>query len=187
MAAPTTPTTSLVLEASSPYYLHPFDQPGHALVSQLFNGDNYPTWNCAIIMALEAKNKLGFVDGIPKPKAPSTDLPYWIRCNNMVQSWLVHFTIPSIANSILWITDAHAVWADLHDNFFQKNASRIFEIRQAISNCTQGTNAIATYYTTLKGFWDELSSYHKLSTCSCGAFKDLSTTIEIDHLIDFLQ
>ncbi|KAJ4955871.1 hypothetical protein NE237_012654 [Protea cynaroides] len=141
MAAPTTPTPTLVLEASSPYYLHPSDQPGH---------------NHAIIIVLETKNKLDFVDDtIPKPKAPSTDLPCWIRCNSMVQSWLVHSTIPSIVN--------------------------------IISNYTQGTNAIATYYITLKGFWDELSSYHKLPTYSCGALKDLSTTIEIDHLMDFLQ
>ncbi|KAJ4964975.1 hypothetical protein NE237_016824 [Protea cynaroides] len=127
-------------------------------------------------MALEAKNKLGFVDGIiPKPEAPSTDLPYWIRCNSMVQSWLVHSTIPSIANSILWIIDAHA------------NTPPIFEICRAIFNCTQGTNVISTYYINLKGFWNELSSYRKLPTCSCGALNDLSTTIEIDHLMNFLQ
>ncbi|KAJ4971039.1 hypothetical protein NE237_004138 [Protea cynaroides] len=113
--------------------------------------------------------------------APLPNLSATAWCNH---GWCI---LPSIANSILWITDTHVIWTDLHDHFFPKECFTHFEIHHAIFNCTQGTNAIATYYTTLKGFWDELSSYHKLPTCSYSSLKDLSTTIEIDHLMDFLQ
>ncbi|KAK3038780.1 hypothetical protein RJ639_027367 [Escallonia herrerae] len=73
------------------------------LVTQLLNGDNYPTWSRAAIMPLKANNKLGFIDKIIKEPAPdSAELSSWTRCNSMATSWLIHSTIPAIANSILW-------------------------------------------------------------------------------------
>lgn len=44
-------------------FFHHSNHPGDVLVSQLLTKDNYQTWNQAIVMALGAKNKLGFVDG----------------------------------------------------------------------------------------------------------------------------
>ncbi|KAK3015549.1 hypothetical protein RJ639_006231 [Escallonia herrerae] len=73
------------------------------LVTQLLNGDNYLMWGRAMIMALEAKTKLGFIDKtIKEPAADSTELSFWTRYNSMVTSWLIHSTIPAIANSILF-------------------------------------------------------------------------------------
>ncbi|KAK3012643.1 hypothetical protein RJ639_008599 [Escallonia herrerae] len=105
----------------------------------------------------------------------------------MVTSWLIHSTIPAIANSILWTTIASDVWVDLHDRFSQKNAPRIFEIRRAISNNAQNTDSVSTYYTTLKAYSDELSSYRTPPTCTCGAMKTHPDFLESDALMDFLQ
>ncbi|XP_073158979.1 uncharacterized protein [Henckelia pumila] len=51
-------------DSSSPFFLHNGDHPGLSLVpTQLTgSGSNYNTWNRAMVMALTAKNKLGFVD-----------------------------------------------------------------------------------------------------------------------------
>jgi hypothetical protein len=98
------------LDSASPYYLHSSDQPGQVLVTQPLNGDNYTTWSRAITMALEAKNKLGFIDGsLLKPEPNDVNFVHWVRCNSMVQSWLIHSTIPTIANSILWINSARDI------------------------------------------------------------------------------
>ncbi|XP_043702102.1 uncharacterized protein LOC122652429 [Telopea speciosissima] len=105
----------------------------------------------------------------------------------MVRSWLVHSTIASIAHSILWIDSAREVWLDLHERFSQKNVPRIFEIRQAISTDTQGSDSVSAYYTVLKGYCDELTSYRSLPTCSCGAMNKLQELLRIDSLMDFLQ
>ncbi|XP_077249241.1 uncharacterized protein LOC143888697 [Tasmannia lanceolata] len=43
---------------SSPFYLHPSDNPRNILVSTLLDGDNYQTWSRAMQMALTTKNKL---------------------------------------------------------------------------------------------------------------------------------
>ncbi|GAV79233.1 UBN2_3 domain-containing protein [Cephalotus follicularis] len=107
-----------VIDQTSPYYLHASDQSSNLLVSQPLNGDNYPTWCQAFTMAIQAKNKLGFIDGnLKNPAANSLDFDAWTRCNSMVQSWLVQSAIPTISNSILWIEDAYAVWIDLRDHF----------------------------------------------------------------------
>ncbi|KAH7568024.1 hypothetical protein JRO89_XS07G0216200 [Xanthoceras sorbifolium] len=54
------------------FYAHHSDSPSIVLVSSLFSGDNYGTWVQAIIVAFQAKNKLGFVDGtIMKPYTQS--------------------------------------------------------------------------------------------------------------------
>ena len=44
---------------SNPFYLHHSDNTGATFVSHPLNGDNYPTWSCAMRIALSAKNKLG--------------------------------------------------------------------------------------------------------------------------------
>jgi len=176
------------LDSSSPYYLHSSDQPGQILVTQPLNGDNYATWSRAITMALEAKNKLGFIDGsLLKPEPNSPNFSHWIRCNSMVQSWLIHSTIPTIANSIIWINSARDIWLDLLTRFTQKNAPRIFEIRRTIANLSQGTKSIATYYTELKAYRDELNSYQTLPACVCGAVPNFNEVYATEYLMDFQQ
>ncbi|XP_057962271.1 uncharacterized protein LOC131153837 [Malania oleifera] len=44
-------------DSSSPYYLHPSDNPGALLVSEIFSGDNYIAWSRSITIALTVKNK----------------------------------------------------------------------------------------------------------------------------------
>ena len=59
----------------SPYFLNHFDCPEVSLVSQLLKGDNYALWSRAMMIALSAKNKLGFVDGtLVKPDRKDVNL-----------------------------------------------------------------------------------------------------------------
>ncbi|XP_043705400.1 uncharacterized protein LOC122655259 [Telopea speciosissima] len=181
------PTTTAI-PTHSPYFLHASDQPGTALVTPVLNGDNFPTWHRAMVMALEAKNKLQFLDGsLPKPDSDSTDLSHWTRCNSMVRSWILHSIVPNIAHSILWIDSARDAWLDLHDHFSQKNAPWIFEIRKSISTLSQGLDSISAYYTKLKSLRDELSSYRAMPTCTCGTAATLQGHVKSNSLMDFLQ
>ena len=47
----------------SPFFLHHGESPGAILVAQPLIEDNYPTSARPMRMALDAKSKLGFVDG----------------------------------------------------------------------------------------------------------------------------
>jgi hypothetical protein len=49
--------------AFNPFFLYHSDHPGLVLVSKPLNGDNYSTWCRSITISLNAKSKLGFIDG----------------------------------------------------------------------------------------------------------------------------
>ena len=119
---------------SSPYFLHSGDHPGIALVSHPLAGSNYNAWSRAMWMALNAKNKLGFVDGsIPQPIADDLNANIWSRCNSMVISWLLNVVSEDIADNLLYLDTAHVVWSDLYERFHQSNAPRIFQIKAAVT------------------------------------------------------
>ncbi|KAG7600484.1 Retrotransposon Copia-like N-terminal [Arabidopsis suecica] len=71
---------------SNPFYLHAADNSGVNLVTDKLTGEsNYHTWRRSIIKALNAKNKLGFINGsIVKPSETDADYGSWTRCNDMV-------------------------------------------------------------------------------------------------------
>ena len=55
----------------NPYFLSSSENPGNILVNQPFLGmKNYHTWSRAMVLALTAKKKIGFVNG----KIPMLDL-----------------------------------------------------------------------------------------------------------------
>ena len=74
---------------SNPYFVHHSDHPGLVLISKPLNGDNYSTWKRAMTLALNSKNKLGFVNGsinAPSKTADPESYAAWSRCNDMVHS-----------------------------------------------------------------------------------------------------
>ncbi|KAJ9672999.1 hypothetical protein PVL29_026323 [Vitis rotundifolia] len=102
----------------SPYFLDNGDHPTVSLVSHHLTGGNYNTWNRVMSMALNAKNKLGFVDGIISCPC-ATDLLFgtWSLCNSMVISWILNVVSKEIADNLLYIDTIVEVWRDLHDRF----------------------------------------------------------------------
>ncbi|XP_026450933.1 nuclear pore complex protein NUP98A-like [Papaver somniferum] len=64
------------LHPSSPYYVHPADNPTTILYQPVLTSENYATWVRGFRKALSAKAKLGYIDGtIVKPEI-SADIPY---------------------------------------------------------------------------------------------------------------
>ncbi|KAL5865677.1 hypothetical protein ACOSQ3_003191 [Xanthoceras sorbifolium] len=55
-------SNSPITDVSSPYFLHSSYHHGALLVSNVLTGDNYPTWKRSMKIALNAKNKLRFID-----------------------------------------------------------------------------------------------------------------------------
>ncbi|XP_073119938.1 uncharacterized protein [Henckelia pumila] len=159
---------------SDPLGLHHSDHLGLVLVSKPLEGNNYGQWNHAMRIALSAKNKIGFINGtIKKPEDNDDTFQTWERCNHMVLSWILNSVDSNIAGSIIYIESANDVCNDLKGRFSQGNDSRIFEIRQEITELRQGHQSASIYYTKMKPLWDELYSYHDPITCTCDGFKGL--------------
>ncbi|RVW27777.1 hypothetical protein CK203_106853 [Vitis vinifera] len=80
------------LDAINLYFLHHSDHSGMMLVSKPLNGDNYSTWCRAMMIYLNAKSKLGFIDGtttMPSATTKPDDYASWKRCNDMVLAWIL--------------------------------------------------------------------------------------------------
>ena len=65
-------TINPLSEPVSSYYLHPGESPGLSLVSALLTEGNYQSLSRSTVVPLDAKNKLGFIDG-SLPEQPIGD------------------------------------------------------------------------------------------------------------------
>ena len=83
------------IDANHPLYLQNSDNPGIPLVTQLLTDQNFHQWSRSVSIALNAKMKLGLINGtVPTPLVTAPQFAMWSRCNDMVLSWLL--------NSMMW-------------------------------------------------------------------------------------
>ncbi|KAK3041901.1 hypothetical protein RJ639_002183 [Escallonia herrerae] len=141
-----------------------------------------------MIHALTAKNKIGFINGSieqPSEKDQPTEYALWNQCNSMILSWLTHSVEPDLAKGVIHAKTAYQVWEDFKDQFSQKNALAIYQIQKSLASFSQGTMTVSTYFTKLKGLWDELDTYRALPTCN--QMKAHDEQREEDRLMQFLM
>ncbi|WZY72390.1 hypothetical protein YC2023_004630 [Brassica napus] len=133
----------------NPFFLHHNDHAGLVLVTDRLNtASEFHSWRRSIRMALNVRNKLGFIDGtVPKPASTHRDYGAWSRCNDMVATWLMNFVSKKIGQSLLFINIAE---------------------EQKLSKREQGSLDVSTYYTELVTFWEEHKNYVELPVCTCG-------------------
>nr|XP_043639499.1 uncharacterized protein LOC122610587 [Erigeron canadensis] len=79
------------LDFGDPLYLHASDTTGTPLINLNLKGTgNYKVWSCAMELALETKNKIGFINGTcMRPDDNEILAKQWDRCNYVVLSWIL--------------------------------------------------------------------------------------------------
>ncbi|XP_060212733.1 uncharacterized protein LOC132640236 [Lycium barbarum] len=158
--------TTNVVDSAHPYYLHPSDYTGMNLVSVVFDGRGYGDWRRAVVIALSAKNKLGFIDeSLATPSLDSGLQMAWTRCNDMVLSWLLNSLSKEIGESFLYSNSAKDLWKDLEDRFGQTNGAKLFQLQKELSVVTQANTSVFTYFTKMKSLKDELDALNAFSAC----------------------
>ncbi|XP_023634331.1 uncharacterized protein LOC111829472 [Capsella rubella] len=174
MATPTTNQDTTQVSSTdqynNPYFLHSADHAGLILVSdRLSSGADFHSWRRSIRMALNVRNKLGFIDGtITKPSEDHRDFGYWSRCNDIITTWLINSVSKKIGQSLLYFPTAAGIWNSLISRFKQDDAPRVYEIEKRLSSLQQGSLDVNAYYTELVTLWEELKNYVELPLCTCG-------------------
>jgi len=85
------------LDHSSPYHIHPSENPSSVSISLTQDGNNYHSLSRSLTMALISKNKMGFLTStIPIPDVHHPSYPSWERCNTLVMSWLLNSLSPPL-------------------------------------------------------------------------------------------
>lgn len=154
----------------NPYFLHNTDHAGLQLVTdRLTFGADFHSWRRSVRMALNVRNKLGFIDGtIRKPSENDRDFGSWSRGNDMVATWLMNSVSKKIGQSLLFMSTAEGIWQNLMSRFKKYDAPRVYEIEQRLSNIQQGSMDVNTYYTKLITLSEEYKNYIELPVCTCG-------------------
>ncbi|CAL1391679.1 unnamed protein product [Linum trigynum] len=183
-----------LLDPSHPYFLNPGDNPASALVTVVFNGNNYYAWARSMRLALLAKKKLSLIDPAVAPPFPGDPLHgAWERCNVMVLGWIYRSLAPDIAHSVLWFDSAVEVWRDLQDRFSEASLIRISDLQDEVFAFKQGAATVSEYFTRFRVLWDELVTIRPFPACSCtprcscGALNVVRLHQQSDQIIRFLK
>ncbi|XP_070017893.1 uncharacterized protein [Nicotiana sylvestris] len=182
----------IVIDSTHAYYFHSSVFPGMLMVYSIFDGKGYVVWRRRVLMALYAKNKIGFIDGsFVEPAGTSTLSQAWNRCKDMVISWLLNSLSKEIAESVIYSKTAKYLWTKLEDRFGQCSGAQLYQLQKELSDLTQGSSDVAGYYTKVKKIWDELDNLNTCVHCSCthscgGKAKSLKS-YQYGRLIQFLM
>ncbi|XP_075109190.1 uncharacterized protein LOC142180981 [Nicotiana tabacum] len=177
-------------DPTSPLFVHSSDIPGISLVPVPFSDSSFGGWKRKMIVALSAKNKIAFVDGTClQPTTTVVEQKLWDRCNNMVISWLTASLSPEIAESVQYSETAQSIWVQLQTRYGTANRTKIFELKRELAHTSQGPLDIASYFSKLKGLWDELGVVctNHGQRCTCAAKPGIIQEDEENRLFQFLM
>ncbi|XP_072071634.1 uncharacterized protein [Arachis hypogaea] len=169
-------SSSAISNPISPYFLHPGESPGLALIPLKLTPQNYYQWSHDMWRALRSKNKVKFLDGsILKPGEGDPNFEAWDRCNNFLLSWINHSLSPEIAKSVMWISSAPDLWNDLKRRYSQGDVFRVGALKEEFYALKQGDLTVTSYFAMLKAIWEELENLCAIPSCvacvngcSCG-------------------
>ncbi|GKA81561.1 ribonuclease H-like domain-containing protein [Tanacetum coccineum] len=96
------PTLISKLNLSSPLHLHPNDSATLTVVSvKLKSTEDYQVWSCAMLLALEGKNKTGFIDGSCRRSNTDEVLGrQWDRVNDVVLGLILNSISEELLNAM---------------------------------------------------------------------------------------
>ncbi|KAL0319642.1 UNVERIFIED_CONTAM: hypothetical protein Sradi_5225700, partial [Sesamum radiatum] len=172
---------------------HSTEHSGLVTISAPFNGNNWLTWSRSVRIALEGKDRLGFIDGsCGRPAEGSIELKQWKITDPLVRTWILSTMAKDIVNDFLYAASARSLWTELEARYGESDGPLVYKIRREISSITQGNSSVTTYYTNLKQYWDELICLKPPAMCSCGqcvcdSNRVKQEEIEENHLMQFLM
>ncbi|GJU58348.1 ribonuclease H-like domain-containing protein [Tanacetum coccineum] len=148
--------------------------------------ENYRIWSGAVKLALQARNKYGFVDGscLKESYATSEVLSaQWDRCNAMVLTWIMNVVSQDVYMGLVYFENVVVVWKELRETYDKVDGSVVYNLLQKINTVKQGGSSVADYYHRLNSLWrefDALTKLHKCTCdvkCSCDASKELRRSL----------
>ncbi|KAM0050951.1 putative RNA-directed DNA polymerase [Helianthus debilis subsp. tardiflorus] len=177
------------LDIGDPLFLHPSDSSSLTIVGIKLKGtENYRVWSSAMKLALEAKNKFGFIDGKCKKNTDDEVLSsQWDRCNSVVLSWLLNSVSEELYLGQVFSKLAYDVWIDLKETYDKVDGSIVYDLYKKINCITQNGSSVSEYYHKLNTMWKQFDAVLQLPSCSCQAAKDYNDFSTLIKLMQFLM
>ncbi|GJT35936.1 putative RNA-directed DNA polymerase [Tanacetum coccineum] len=177
------------LDVSSPLHLHPNDSATLTVVSVKLKGtENYQVWSCAMLLALEGKNKTGFIDGSCRRSNTDEILgKQWDRVNAVVLGWILNSISEELFLGQIFSKRAKHVWDELKDTYDKVDGSVTFNLHHKINSLSQNGSSIADYYHKLNALWKQFDALVQLPRCTCHAAEDFKKHNSLMKLMQFLM
>ncbi|XP_071689133.1 uncharacterized protein [Rutidosis leptorrhynchoides] len=177
------------LDFGDPLYLHPSDTSTTALVSLNLKGtENYSVWSRSMILALQTKNKVGFVDGTcVKNTSDLVLMSQWDRCNSVMLSWILNSISEDLFVGQVFSTSAKFVWDELQETYDKIDGSITYNLHHKLNTITQSGSTVSDYYHKLNSLWKQFDALVKLPTCVCDANKEFKSHNDLIKLMQFLM
>nr|GEX82336.1 retrovirus-related Pol polyprotein from transposon 17.6 [Tanacetum cinerariifolium] len=128
----------------------------------LIRTENHQVWSCAMLLALEGKNKTSFIDGTCK------------RSNL------------DVVLGRQWDRAKH-VWEELKETYYKFDGSIMFSLHHQINTLKQNGSSIDDYYHTLNALWKQFDAMIELPKCVCNASKGFKKHNQLMKLMQFLM
>ncbi|KAJ0752905.1 putative RNA-directed DNA polymerase [Helianthus annuus] len=139
-------------------------------------------------LALEAKNKFGFINGkCEKSTEDSVLASQWDRCNSVVLTWLLNSVSEELFLGQVFSSLASEVWEDLKETYDKIDGSVVYDLFKKINSISQNGSTVADYYNRLTTMWKQFDAMLQLPTCSCKAAKDYNDFTMLIKLMQFLM
>ncbi|KAF7801756.1 uncharacterized protein G2W53_040867 [Senna tora] len=122
------------------YGLQSSNQPGDSLVNVALNGRNYLPWSIAVKIALEAKQKVGFIDGSIKSPEDEEEYFKWKSVDSMIKTWIVNSIADEISETFVYCHSSKALWDVLEDYFGVSCAPRLYHVQRQTKSLRQEIN-----------------------------------------------
>ncbi|GJZ22560.1 ribonuclease H-like domain-containing protein [Tanacetum coccineum] len=118
------------LNLSHPLHLHPNDSTTLIIVSIKLKGtENYNVWSCAMLLALEGRNKIGFIDNTCRRSYTDEVLErQWDRVNVVVMGWILNSILEELFLGQIFSKRAYEVWKELKETFDRVDGSVTFNL-----------------------------------------------------------
>ena len=177
------------LDLSHPLHLHPNDSATLTVVSIKLKGtENYNVWSCAMLLALEGKNKTGFIDGSCNRSNTDEVLGrQWDRVNAVVLGWILNSISEELFLGQIFSKRASDVWTELKETFDRVDGSVTFNLHHKINSLSQNGCSIAEYFNKLSTLWKQFDALIQLPKCTCHAAEEFKKHNQLMKLMQFLM
>ncbi|GJW91890.1 ribonuclease H-like domain-containing protein [Tanacetum coccineum] len=177
------------LDISDPLHLHPNDTTALTVGSIKLKGtENYQVWSCAMLLALEVKNKIGFIDGSCKRSKDDEVLgKQWDRVNAIILGWILNSISEELFLGQIFSKRAKHVWEELKETYDKVDRSIMFGLHNQINTLKQNGSSIADYYHKLNALWKQYDAMIELSKCVCNASEGFKKHNQLLKLMQFLM
>ncbi|XP_071739803.1 uncharacterized protein [Rutidosis leptorrhynchoides] len=173
------------LNFGDPLYLHPSDTSTTALISLKLKGtENYNVWSRAMLLALQTKNKLGFIDGsVAKSETDNVLAMQWDRCNSVVLSWILTSISEDLFSGQVFSQLAKTVWDELKKPMTKLMVLLPLIFIKVLTRCLK----MAVLFLIIITKWKQFDALVKLPSCTFTANAEFKKYNDLIKLMQFLM